>query len=90
MGGDLPRRAGFGRLLPDRRAAAGLQAVATRCRRRTCSKGCARCCSRAFSAWDHFRAAAALNVVYLALGAAAFAWPMRDARNRGTLLQMGE
>jgi ABC-2 type transport system permease protein len=40
--------------------------------------------------WDHFRAAAALNVGYLALGAAAFAWAMRDARNRGTLLQMGE
>ena len=27
---------------------------------------------------------------YLALGAAVFAWAMRDARNRGTLLQMGE
>ena len=40
--------------------------------------------------WDHFRAAAALNVAYLALGAAAFAWSMRDALNRGTLLQMGE
>ena len=40
--------------------------------------------------WDHFRAAAMLNVVYLALGAAVFAWSMRDARNRGTLLQMGE
>ena len=40
--------------------------------------------------WDYFRAAAALNVVYLALGAAVFAWAMRDARNRGTLLQMGE
>jgi ABC-2 type transport system permease protein len=40
--------------------------------------------------WDHFRAAATLNVVYLALGAAVFAWSMHDARNRGTLLQMGE
>ncbi|MET0683617.1 MAG: ABC transporter permease [Casimicrobiaceae bacterium] len=40
--------------------------------------------------WDYFRAAAALNVAYLALGAAVFAWAMRDARNRGTLLQMGE
>jgi ABC-2 type transport system permease protein len=40
--------------------------------------------------WDHFRAAVALDVVYLALGAATFAWAMRDARNRGTLLQMGE
>jgi ABC-2 type transport system permease protein len=40
--------------------------------------------------WDHFRTAAMLNVVYLALGAAVFAWSMRDARNRGTLLQMGE
>jgi ABC-2 type transport system permease protein len=40
--------------------------------------------------WDHFRAAAALNAGYLALGASVFAWAMRDARNRGTLLQMGE
>jgi len=40
--------------------------------------------------WDHFWAAAALNAGYLALGAAVFAWAMRDARNRGTLLQMGE
>ena len=34
--------------------------------------------------------AAALNVVYLALGAAVFAWAVRYARNHGTLLQMGE
>ncbi len=40
--------------------------------------------------WDHFRAAAALNVGYLALGASVFAWAMRNARIRGTLLQMGE
>jgi ABC-2 type transport system permease protein len=40
--------------------------------------------------WGHFWAAAALDVVYLALGAAVFAWAMRDARERGTLLQMGE
>ena len=40
--------------------------------------------------WDHFWVASALNVVYLALGAAVFAWSMRDARDRGTLLQMGE
>ncbi len=40
--------------------------------------------------WDHFWAAAALNVVYLGLGAAVFAWSMRNARDRGTLLQMGE
>ena len=40
--------------------------------------------------WDHFWAAAALDLCYLALGAAVFAWAMRDARNRGTLLQMGE
>jgi ABC-2 type transport system permease protein len=40
--------------------------------------------------WDHFWAAAALDVVYLAVGAALFAWAMRDARDRGTLLQMGE
>jgi ABC-2 type transport system permease protein len=40
--------------------------------------------------WDHFWAAGALNLVYLALGAAVFAWSMRNARDRGTLLQMGE
>ena len=40
--------------------------------------------------WDHFWAAAALDVIYIALGAAVFSWAMRDARNRGTLLQMGE
>ena len=40
--------------------------------------------------WDHFWAAAALNLVYLALGASVFAWAMRHARDRGTLLQMGE
>jgi ABC-2 type transport system permease protein len=40
--------------------------------------------------WDHFWAAAVLDVFYLALGAAVFAWSMRNARDRGTLLQMGE
>jgi len=40
--------------------------------------------------WDEFWAATALNVVFLAAGAAVFAWAMRDARSRGTLLQMGE
>jgi ABC-2 type transport system permease protein len=40
--------------------------------------------------WDHFWAAVALNAGCLALGAGVFAWAMRDARNRGTLLQMGE
>lgn len=40
--------------------------------------------------WDHFWTATGLNVLYLAGGAAVFAWAMRDARNRGTLLQMGE
>jgi ABC-2 type transport system permease protein len=40
--------------------------------------------------WDHFWIACALNALYLALGATVFAWAMHDARNRGTLLQMGE
>lgn len=40
--------------------------------------------------WDEFWAAAALNLVYLALGAAVFAWAVRDARKHGRLLQMGE
>ena len=40
--------------------------------------------------WNHFWIALAENAVYLALGAALFAWAVRDARVRGTLLQMGE
>ena len=40
--------------------------------------------------WAHFWVASALDVVYLAVGAAVFAWAMKDARDRGTLLQMGE
>ena len=40
--------------------------------------------------WDHFWIALGLNVVYVALGAAVFAWAMRNARDRGALLQMGE
>jgi ABC-2 type transport system permease protein len=40
--------------------------------------------------WDHFWLAGALNLAYLALGAAMFGWAMRNARDRGTLLQMGE
>jgi len=40
--------------------------------------------------WDHFWVAAGLNLGYLVLGASAFAWAMRHARDHGTLLQMGE
>jgi len=40
--------------------------------------------------WEKFWAAAALNLVYLALGAAVFAWAVRDARIHGKLLHMGE
>lgn len=40
--------------------------------------------------WDHFVAAVALDVVYLAIGIALFTWAFRDARRRGALLQMGE
>ena len=40
--------------------------------------------------WRHFWDAAALNVVYLALGAALFALAVRHAREHGALLQMGE
>ena len=40
--------------------------------------------------WDRFWSAVALNVVYLAIGAAIFAASVRTARGRGTLLQMGE
>jgi ABC-2 type transport system permease protein len=40
--------------------------------------------------WDRFWMAAVLDLVYLALGAAVFAWSMRHARENGTLLQMGE
>ena len=40
--------------------------------------------------WDHFWTAAALNVVFLVLGAMLFALAVRHARNSGALLQMGE
>jgi ABC-2 type transport system permease protein len=40
--------------------------------------------------WGSFWSAAVLNIVYLGLGAAFFAWSMRHAREHGTLLQMGE
>ena len=40
--------------------------------------------------WQHLWAALGLDVVYLGLGAAVFAWAVRYARNHGTLLQMGE
>jgi ABC-2 type transport system permease protein len=40
--------------------------------------------------WDAFWTAAVLNVLYLALGAAFFAWSVHHAREHGTLLQMGE
>jgi ABC-2 type transport system permease protein len=40
--------------------------------------------------WQDFFAAAALNVLYLALGGVAFLYAFRDARRRGALLQVGE
>jgi ABC-2 type transport system permease protein len=40
--------------------------------------------------WGEFLAAAALDVVYLGLGAAAFLYAFRGARRRGALLQVGE
>ena len=40
--------------------------------------------------WHHFWIALVQNAVYLVLGAALFGWAVRDARKRGTLLQMGE
>ena len=40
--------------------------------------------------WSHFGYALALNVVYLAAGVAVYLLAIRDARERGLLLQMGE
>ncbi len=40
--------------------------------------------------WDHFAWAAALNVVYFALGVALFRSAVRHARENGMLVQMGE
>jgi len=40
--------------------------------------------------WGDFLAAIGLNVVYLAVGGAAFLYAFRDARRRGALLQVGE
>jgi ABC-2 type transport system permease protein len=40
--------------------------------------------------WTQWLTAFGLNLVYIALGCALFAWAVRYARNRGLLLQMGE
>ena len=40
--------------------------------------------------WSHFGYALALNVVYLAAGIGVYLLAIRDARERGALLQMGE
>jgi ABC-2 type transport system permease protein len=40
--------------------------------------------------WDHFAAAAALDLVYLAIGGTVFLVAFRGARRRGALLQVGE
>jgi ABC-2 type transport system permease protein len=40
--------------------------------------------------WDHLWQAVGLNVVYLLIGFGLFLLVFRDARSRGTLLQMGE
>jgi ABC-2 type transport system permease protein len=39
---------------------------------------------------DYFLAGLALDLVYIAIGAAIFFIAFRDARHRGALLQMGE
>ena len=41
-------------------------------------------------AWDHFAAAAALDLVYLGLGIAVFLYAFDLSRRRGSLLQQGE
>ena len=40
--------------------------------------------------WDHFVWAAGLDLVFLALGVLIFRTAIRHAREKGTLLQMGE
>lgn len=40
--------------------------------------------------WDHFWWAAALNLVYLAIGVLLFRWAIGYAREHGKLMQMGE
>ncbi len=40
--------------------------------------------------WDHFWWAAALNLVYLAIGVLLFRWAIGHAREHGKLMQMGE
>jgi ABC-2 type transport system permease protein len=40
--------------------------------------------------WDHLAAAAILNVVWTCAAASLFAWQFRRARDRGTLLTLGE
>jgi ABC-2 type transport system permease protein len=40
--------------------------------------------------WDHLAAAFGLNIVWMALAVATFAWQFRVARVRGALLSIGE
>jgi ABC-2 type transport system permease protein len=40
--------------------------------------------------WNHFVAALGLNALYMAAGVCVYLLAIRDARNRGLLLQMGE
>ena len=40
--------------------------------------------------WEHFFAALALDLVYLALGSVTFYYAFKSARDEGKLLQMGE
>ena len=60
------------------------------CPRRMSSRACARCCSSTLSAPIISCRAIALDLVYLAVGAAIFFIAFRDASHRGALLQMGE
>ena len=69
---------------------AGCSRLRWRCRPPTCSKACARSSWRAPSSAAYMLKAFGLNVVYFALGFAAFAYFLQSARVHGTLVQMGE
>ena len=91
VGGDLPRGAGVGRLLPDRACCrlAAVRRVGAAVGARV--RGHARaCCCRATFPWNHFWAAALLDIVYLGIGVGTFQLAIDYARVHGKLLQMGE
>ena len=90
MGRHLPRGAGIGRVLPHRRAAAWMQAIAAVLPSAHVFEGMRALLLQHEFRWNHFWWAAGLDVVYYAVGVVMFRAAVAKARERGSLMQMGE